>query len=222
MGRPPIIDRTELLAAARRQFARKGFERTTLADIAAELHVTAAAVLRHAGSKEKLFLQAMRAGVTELPPFIAAVENAPADADPREILGSFARAFVPFAEKSISGHIAVYMHSRSAPLTLPFDVNSPDSPPRRGVAALEAYMRRATEAGRMRARDPRAAALLFAGQLQAYVFLHHILRIAPTPHPFDQYLDQLLELWTSGVIVPAAAPRRAAKTRGGSSGPRKR
>jgi AcrR family transcriptional regulator len=149
------------------------------------------------------------------------LENAGADADPCEVLSSFARAFVPFAEKSIAGHIAVYMHARSAPLTLPFDVNSPDSPPRRGIAALEAYMRQATAAGRMRVTDPRAAALLFAGQLQSYVFLHHILRIAPAPHPFERYLDQLLDLWTSGLIVPAAAKKRAVKTRGGSRGPRK-
>ena len=61
MGRPPTIQRQQLLETARRIFAQKGFEAATLADIARELSVTPAALLRHASSKQALFAQSMKA-----------------------------------------------------------------------------------------------------------------------------------------------------------------
>ena len=59
MGRPPTITRDQILEASRRRFAETGFGATTLADIAGELHVTPAAVLRHFASKDALFDAAM-------------------------------------------------------------------------------------------------------------------------------------------------------------------
>ena len=60
MGRPPRIRRDQILDTARRVFAAKGFAAATLADIAGELGVTAAALLRHVRSKDALFAEAMR------------------------------------------------------------------------------------------------------------------------------------------------------------------
>lgn len=52
--------RIELLAAARRQFAREGFERVTVRSVAAEVGVDQALVIRYFRSKAGLFAEAAR------------------------------------------------------------------------------------------------------------------------------------------------------------------
>ncbi len=63
-GRPPGNSRTQeaIAAAARRQFAELGYERTTIRGVAQEARVDPALVHHFFGSKQKLFLS-----VTELP-----------------------------------------------------------------------------------------------------------------------------------------------------------
>jgi AcrR family transcriptional regulator len=201
MGRPPRISRDELLDAAKRVFALKGCEGATLADIAAELHVTPAAVLRYVESKQELFRIAMRARVTAPPQFILDLAHVDASTDPRVVLRGVAERFIPFAEKVVAENIAVYMHDRARSLVVPFDPSDADSPPRRGLAIVSDYFRRAMEAGVIRSADPRAAALLFMGSLQAYVMLHRVLNALPKPYPLDRYIDALIELWSSGAII---------------------
>ena len=201
MGRPARISRDQLLDTARRVFAAKGFDAATLADIARELRVTPAAVLRHARSKQELFRAAMSTRLTAPPPFIASLKDVDAATDPRVILRGIAERFVPFVEKIIGENIAVYMHERSRSLVVPFDPESADSPPRRGIVIVTDYFRRAMQAGVMRRGDPRAFALLFMGSLQAYVMMHRVLNILPKPYPLDLYVDALIDLWSRGAIV---------------------
>ena len=159
MGRPPRISREELLDTARRVFAAKGFEAATLADIARELHVTPAAVLRHARSKLELFRSAMHGRITAPPEFILDLVNVDARTDPRIVLRGIAERFVPFVEKVIAENIAIYMHNRARSIVMPFDPGAADSPPRRGIVIVSDYFRRAMDAGVIRHGDPRAAAL---------------------------------------------------------------
>src|SRR5215510_10532209 len=99
MGRPPRLSRDQILATARRVFAAKGFAAATLADIAGELDVTPAALLRHVESKDALFAEAMRSGeAIELPACIRDLAATPSDADPRRVLRRIAEEFIPFAE----------------------------------------------------------------------------------------------------------------------------
>src|ERR1700719_58776 len=183
MGRPARISPEQLLETARRVFAAKGFDAATLSDIARELHVTAAAVLRHARSKQELFRAAMRTQLTAPPPFIVALQHVDGRGDPRVVLREIAERFVPFAEKIIGETIAVFMHERARSLVVPFDAEAADSPPRRGFRIVTDYFRRAMDAGVIRSGDPRAFALLFMGSLQAYVLMHRVLNILPKPYP---------------------------------------
>jgi AcrR family transcriptional regulator len=201
MGRPPRISRDELLDTARRIFAAKGFEGATLADIATELRVTPAAVLRYVESKQDLFRVAMRARITAPPEFILELAHVDARTDPRVVLRGIAERFIPFAEKVVAENIAIYMHDRARSLVVPFDPSDADSPPRRGLVIVSDYFRRAMEAGVVRAGDPKAAALLFMGSLQAYVMLHRVLNALPKPYPLDRYIDALIDLWSNGAIV---------------------
>ena len=91
---------------------------------------------------------------------------------------------------------------------LPFDPRQSPNPPQRAVALVEDYFRRASHAGRMRVRDPRAAALAFVGSLHAYVFLHRVARVFDPPLPLDAYLGSLIDIWTAGAIRPAKSKPR--------------
>src|SRR5437764_4645920 len=227
MGRPPRIRRDQILDTARRVFAAKGFAAATLADIAGELGVTPAALLRHVGSKDALFAEAMRSGAAiEIPAAVRDLAATPAEADPRAVLRRLAAAFIPFAEGIIAGSIVVAMHrnSRRTSRVLPFDES--DSPPRRGFPIVADYFRRAAAAGRLRVRDPRAAALLFMGSLQGYVLFHHVLKMPPVC-TLSEYIDTLIDLWCEGAIIDVGGSRgrqskNAAATRGAAGGARRR
>ena len=215
MGRPPRITRDQLLETARGIFAVKGFEGATLADIAAELGITPAAILRYFETKQQLFEASMRGQVTAPPDFILELARVDGGADPRAVLRDIAKQFIPFVEKVIASNIAVYMHEKSRSLVVPFDTRDADSPPRRGLVIVADYFRRAMDAGVIRRGDPRGAAFLFVGSLQSYVFMHRILNVKP--YPVDRYIDALIDLWLHGAI--AGGHRGKA---GHSSGARRR
>jgi AcrR family transcriptional regulator len=206
MGRRARVSREQVMRAAREAFGQRGYEGTTLSAIAARLSLSPAAVLRHAPTKEALFREAMAADESEkgLPSdFLAEV---PGSADPTEVLRRVARGIAPFIEQKMGENIARFLRAsteeEARTVRLPFDPRARSSPPARLLSDLEAYFRRAREAGRMRLEDPRAGALAFLGAVQSYVFMHRVARIAP-PVALERYLDTLLAIWTQGAIRPA-------------------
>jgi|RhiMethySRZTD1v2_1073278.scaffolds.fasta_scaffold112717_3 AcrR family transcriptional regulator len=215
MGRPARVSREEVLHAARQAFGERGYDGTTLADIAARVGVSPAALLRHAPGKEALFAAALTSGPDAEPfPLDFLAEADPAE-DPRRVLRRFAQVFVPFLEEKMGQSIALWMRSR-APVSartirLPFDPRAADSPPRRALALLEDYFRRAARAGRLRVADHRAAAMGFLGAFHAYVFLHQVLKVQPSL-PLARYVDAVLDVWTRGAIRPRrrSRPKRKA------------
>lgn len=205
MGRPARVTREEVLKAAREAFAVGGFHGTTLADISGRVGVTPAAVLRHAPTKDALFRAAIASGQSGDPLPLAFLATADATGDPRPVLRQLARSFVPFIEAKMDENIACFMHDKTAGgptfrLRLPFDPRAPQTPPRRGLALLEGYLRRAARAGRIRVRDPRAAALSFLGSLHSFVFLRRVLRVPERPIALERYVDTLIDIWTHGAI----------------------
>ncbi|HYC88570.1 MAG TPA: TetR/AcrR family transcriptional regulator [Thermoanaerobaculia bacterium] len=213
MGRPPRISRDQILEAARAAFQARGFAATTLADIAKALDVTPAAILKYFDSKQALFSAAMATQVLEL----ASLDP---DEDPRIALADFARRLIPFLTGIIRSAIAVQMHATT--LTVPFDPRSEDVPPRRVIRLLADYFGRAMKRGTIRRADPQALALLFLGQLQAYVFFHQVLAVTPA-YPLDTYIDTLIDLWSTGVLnAGRASARSSGGTRAEESHPRAR
>jgi AcrR family transcriptional regulator len=222
MGRRPLRSRQEVLAAARAEFAKRGYEGATLAAIARRVGLSPAALLRHAPTKEALFAAAMAPVEGDLPLPMDELTRVPADADPRRVLRRLGEAFVPFIEARLGEVIAAWLRARShgdpdvaeglPAQLLPFDPRQSPNPPQRAVALLENYLRRAARAGRIRVRDPRAAALAFVGSLHSYVFLHRLVRVFDPPLPLPVFLDTLLDVWTVGAIRPAK-PRSAQSKR---------
>jgi AcrR family transcriptional regulator len=212
MGRPPRVTREQVLSAAREAFARRGYAGTTLAQIASDVGVSPAALLRHAPTKEALFTLAMGSGAKSAPIPIEFLDAMRGTEDPREVLRRVAHAFVPFMESQFGAQIARWQFRNAAPgrsvpgaLPLPFDPSLRPTPPERALGQLAGYLRRAARAGRIRVKSPRAAALSFLGSLQAYVFFHRILHALDPPLPLPRYVETLVEIWTTGAVV---RPRR--------------
>lgn len=210
MGRRPRISRAEVLRAAREAFAARGFDGTTLASIAARLGVSAAALLRHAADKAALFRAAMADAEAEPELPTEFLEGLSGREDPTQVLRRLAETFVPFAEARIGENIVRWQRgtalSDQPAIGLAIPAQHVEKP-RRGLAMVESYFKRAQRAGRIEVSDPRAAALAFMAALQSYVFLHRVVRVFDPPLPLARYIDSLLEIWTHGALRPA--PRRA-------------
>lgn len=204
MGRRAQVTRAQVLNAARQVFAERGYDGASLATIASRLGISAAAVLRHAPSKEALFAAAMAPQETQEPLPMEFLANLDGSEDPARVLRKLAEAFVPYIEAKLGENIARWMHAKTAEeartIRLPFDPRIRPSPPQRGLRLVEEYFRRAREAGRLQISDPRSAALAFLGSLHSYVFLHKVLFVLDPPVPLKRYVQTLLEIWTHGAI----------------------
>jgi len=213
MGRQAKVTRQDVLRAAREAFVDGGYEGTTLADIGARLGVSPAALFRHAPTKKALFAAAMGAGATEPPwpmPF-EFLESVPGDADPRTVLRRAARTLLPFLQTRLRESIARWLYSKRVAgvgtFPLPFDPAMRPTPPQRNLAYLEAYLRRASRAGRIQVRDCRAAAVAFLATIHSYLFLQEVMEAFEKPLPFDQYLSTVLGIWTQGAFRTKETPR---------------
>lgn len=215
MGRPPTISRPQLLATARGVFSRKGFAATTLADIAAELGVTPAAILRYTKSKESLFAEAMTQHLHEMPSFLTLLDEEGAELRPRATLAKFAHEFVDFLQHRIGDVMVVAMHlNASLPDIVRASIgDKPKTAPVLAVRALQSYFRRCAKAGTMRDLPSRPAALAFLGAFQIYVVFHQVLHLSSAPPPLKPYIDSVLDIWAGGALL---APRTT--THGGTRG----
>jgi AcrR family transcriptional regulator len=214
MGRRARVTRDQVLRTAREAFAETGYHGTTLTAIASRLGLSAAALLRHAPGKRELFTAAMTPHPAEGAFPLGFLADADGDQDPRVVLRRVAESAIPFIESQLGGNIACWMYAKTSEqartIRLPFDPRSRSAPPRRAFGLLEGYLRRASRAGRLRLRDPRAAALTFMGAINAYVFFHRVVPLVEPPLAIDRYVDTLLEIWTRGAM---RRPRAAARPR---------
>lgn len=223
MGRPPKATREQVLAAAREQFASRGFEATTLADIAGQVGLSPAALLRHAPTKQALFESAMRTAGPDhhllLP--VDFLDELSGAEDPEPVMRRLAEAVVPALEERIGATIALWMRSQSGDPNAPpllFDPNVRPTPPQRVARIVSAWMVRATQHGRLKIDDPLAATLGFMGALQAYVWFHKVMRALDPPLPLPRYVDHLVALYcpprrSRRPVAAVAGKRRTRSTR---------
>jgi AcrR family transcriptional regulator len=216
MGRRPRVERAEVLRAAREVFAERGYDGATLATIAARVGLSPAALLRHAPTKQELFEAAFAGdggGGLRVPlEFLATVDAA--REEPARVLRRVGESFVPFFEGVVGQTIALWTRTNAlaaedpARLPLLFDRAHRPTPPQRALALVENYLRRAARAGRLRVRDPRAAAVGILGSLVAYVMLHRVARALDPALPLPRYLDAQLDVWLAG-LAPRAGKERS-------------
>ena len=219
MGRRARVSRDDVLRASRDAFAERGYDGTTLAQIAGRLGVSPAALLRHAPGKRELFTAAMTPPATTADPFpLDFLRDADAGADPAPVLRQLAHTAIPFLERMMGENIARWLFAKSdaeaaAARHFGEKLRGQSSPPRRVFGVLEGYLRRARDAGRLQVSDTRSAALIFMGTMNAYVFFHRILKVVDPPVPLDDYVETVVEIFTSGAIRPPRPRPRAASGR---------
>jgi AcrR family transcriptional regulator len=215
MGRTARVRREDVLAAARAGFLEGGYAGTTLAQIAARLGISPAAVLRHAPTKQALFDQAMGLPAErDLHPLVF-LEKVDGAADPRAVLRRVGEVFIPFIQQRLREVVAMYLHgkSRGGPIPLPFDPNQRPTPPQRNLRSLADYLRRARRARRVRVDDPYAAAAAFLGSLHSFVFLSEIAGAFEEDVSMDRFLATVLDVWMRGVAGEAKPSTRTTKRR---------
>jgi AcrR family transcriptional regulator len=158
-GRPAVpIARSELLARARREFARRGYRATSLSRIAEATGLRKASLFHHFRSKEELYLEMMNQVLEEL---VGLVDRARLDE------GGFAERLDRLGATVVE-HLAA--HPSAARLLLlelagqgPF-LQGPGR--QRAVAGLQltsAFLRAGMDAGVFRQQDPDQLALSIIG-----------------------------------------------------------
>jgi AcrR family transcriptional regulator len=213
------VSRDDVLRASRDAFGERGYDGTTLADRAGRLGVRPAALLRHAPGKRELFKAAMAPPATAADPFpLDFLREADATADPAPVLRQLAHTAIPFLERMMGENIARWLFAKSdaeaaAARQFGEKLRGQSSPPRRVFGVLEDYLHRARDSGRLRISDSRSAALIFMGTMNAYVFFHRILKMVDPPVPLDDYVETVIEIFTSGAIRPSRARRPPASGR---------
>jgi hypothetical protein len=120
---------------------------------------------------------------------------------------------VPFLEDKLRATMARFVYFKAVggvgKVPLPFDPGVRPTPPQRNLRLLEDYFHRAVSRGRLRVSNPRAAALAFLATIHSYVFMQAVLQVLEKPLPLAEYVDTVIEVWTSGAIRPVGKKPRA-------------
>ncbi|WP_018332618.1 TetR/AcrR family transcriptional regulator [Actinomycetospora chiangmaiensis] len=158
----------EILAAARRLFAERGFDATTTREIAAAAGVSDALIYRHFANKEDLLRGIVDDGIAR---FSAMAGNPPGEVTPRDLLEHLGTAFVTTCSEQLD--LLVLLVSQQ-------HVLGDDT------RFVEFVHRAATGLGhKLAPDDPTRGYLLarsFMGSLVAYVLLQHRLGLDRIHH----------------------------------------
>ena len=125
MGRTALESRANRCCdAARETFVDRGYDGATLAAIAAKVGVSPAALLRHARTKQDLFVACMGAERDDMLP-LAFLEQVSGGEDPAVVLRRVAETMVPFLEEKLRATMARFVYFKSVGgvgrVPLPFD-----------------------------------------------------------------------------------------------------
>jgi AcrR family transcriptional regulator len=163
--RPGTPDtRDAILTVARRRFATRGYDATSLRGIATEAQVDPALIIHYFGSKEGLFVAA--AGLpAEFPGLLSGLAALP----PGDFAQALVRAYLGVVDSD---------PSRSAILALVRSAVSNET----AATMLREFLTSAllkVIAGRVGREDARLRASLVAAQLIGVAMLRHVLRVEP-------------------------------------------
>jgi TetR/AcrR family transcriptional repressor of mexJK operon len=178
----PTEKAESILAAAQRMFLASGFGAVSMDAIAREAGASKATLYAYFASKEELFGAVVaREGERYFRGFSAR------ELDPREVEASLSEIAQRFLDLVLSPDaIAVNR------ITVAEAVRFPQlgevfwrAGPERTRAQIEAFLRRADEAGTLAVADPRLAAEQFIALLRGDLHLRQLLRLDPAVEPAD-------------------------------------
>ncbi|MFO7173392.1 MAG: TetR/AcrR family transcriptional regulator [Bacillota bacterium] len=197
---PPPDRRGEILEAAFRVFAEKGYRAATMAEIARAAGVTPAALYYYFPSKADLFRAAVTERRSQLQPALAALASPDArELPPREFLGALLRAMADFlADERTRAVIRILLAEgpRDPSLVAIFQEEVYGN-----IGAVLGYLEQQMAQGKVRPMDPRVFLLFFQGPLLAMVIFRDLLRLGPyrdLPNP--ALVEPLAETILAGLV----------------------
>ncbi len=200
MARTPRVveDRREqILEAALRVFARKGFDKATNKDIAHEAGITAGLIYHYFKSKEDLLKAALEGNAPNLQP--RALPSEMRELPPDQMLRLVAAQLLKGAESEhflqlLRVYLPEMIHNPAiAPLGLPMIHEA--------VAHLADYLDSKMDLGELRRTDARLAAAIFMGSIMDLVLMR---QVAHDPvllaYSHKQLVDHLITTTLQGLI----------------------
>lgn len=173
---PPENRRQDILSAALRVFARKGYAAATNAEIAGEAGVTAAALYYYFRSKEELFKAALAERIDTVAPLLAKIGDPVTSGPPEQVIPLFVRNLMDFlAEARTEAVLSIILaegahHPELVEAWQAQVIN-------RAAGALVGYLDHQMQLGRLRRLDPRALLVIVVGPVIATVMSRDILKI---------------------------------------------
>ncbi|WP_374711661.1 TetR/AcrR family transcriptional regulator [Symbiobacterium terraclitae] len=193
---PPPDRRAEILDAALRLFAAKGFDAATNAEIARAAGVTAAALYYYFPNKEELFRAAVREHVGTFVPTVVDLTRADRGLESLRELLRRAMAFFTDEKSQMVLKIVLAEGPRRPEIRQAWIDQTAAI-----LEMLTPFIMNAIAAGQIRPVDPRLAFMLLQGPIMSAVVLRDLLQI-----PFmqgienDAVVDALLEITLPGLM----------------------
>jgi len=195
--------RAQILTAAARVFAEKGYERATIADIAREAGVAAGSIYRYFKNKSDLLVHIPRRFVSgAVGP--ALMEDVDSTLSPEQALTQLMRALIGSVRQNID--LLRTIVSSVPSLNPSVRARYIEQVPLFMFEQLETYFSRQIAAGVLR-RDlnPPVAARMFLGQFLPFIIIHDLLQMPPdAPLEYDAIIAHGVQLFLAGAL---AAPK---------------
>jgi AcrR family transcriptional regulator len=208
--------KSQILAAAAKVFARKGYERATIAEIAKEAGVAEGSIYNYFKNKSDLLVSVPRQFVQ---PAVETVSleftRAPVGASgaPEQLLTFVARNLIA----TVTHNIDLFRVFLSALPTMSASARQKylEQVPLLAFGVLETYFRQQIEAGVFRRDlDPAVAARMFPGMLIPFVVIQEMLQPPPAVRlDYDEVIAQVVRLFLRGALADASDNSRERKRR---------
>lgn len=202
---------TQLLGAAARVFAKKGYERATIKDIAKQAGVSEGSIYNYFKNKNELLIsilgQAVAHPAVELVSAEVLRENAGKPLPPDKVLTQIARAILktfqengPIFRILISALPTVSQAQREKYVDEVIDV---------AAGALETFFTAEIQQGVFRADlNPALAARSFFGLVLPFVLLQDILQLQARAFDYEQVIAHAVRLFLNGALAKPAGGKR--------------
>jgi AcrR family transcriptional regulator len=212
---PPAEDhrdrRRAILETAARLICEKGYEGTSIQDIAAACHLTKAGLYHHIRSKEHLLLEIMNYGMDIFEDYV--VTPVLPILDPLERLTTCMQRNLLLVAETRSKEVTIILHEHN---TLTGEARAHiDARKKRYVRLLEASFAEAMREGRIRPVNPTVAAFSFLGMvLWTYKWYRPEGSISR-----ETLAREMVSLFFDGLVTAQKARRPPARRRGARAAP---
>ena len=208
--------RTQILNAAARVFARKGFERATVSEIAAGAGVSPGLIYTYFKNKGDLLVSIPHQYIQPaIRPLQAELMWGGRDEHraPQQVLDLLAHNLVRTSTEH--GDVLRVMLTSLPSMSLATRAKFLDMVPLFALQALEAYFRQQRTAGVFRPElDPAITARIFPGMLWLFLMLRVVMQLPDAAdYEDEQVIAHAISIFLHGVLAKPAAKRKSRSTR---------